>query len=126
MKLRLLLCLPILWFAGVVHALEKLPYDEAAFARAQAEGKVTVLMFHTSWCPICLMQERTLDSLKGDQAYEKVRVYVADFMRERALSEKHKVTAFSTLIVFRGSEEKARSTGESRIEQIRALLGKAL
>jgi len=126
MILRPLLCLPLLLFVGVLHALEKLPYDEAAFARTQTEGKVSVLLFHTAWCPVCIMQERSLESLKGEKAYEQVRVFVADFLRERALREKHNVGSFATLVVFRGNEEKARVTGESRVEQIRSLLGRAL
>jgi len=106
-------------------ALEVVPYDATAFAQAQAAGKVTALQFHSGWCPICVMQERGVVSLKDDKVLDQVVVFRADFMKEDALRKRFHVDSFSTLVLFRGTEEKARTTGDFRPEQLKPFFAKA-
>lgn len=113
--------------AGVpARALDIVPYQAEAFARAQAAGKVTALQFHTGWCPICVMQERGLKALQADRELEQVTVFQADFMKEEGLRQRFGVTSFSTLVIFRGEAERARTTGDIRAEQLKSLFVKAL
>lgn len=107
-------------------ALDIVPYQAELFAAARAAGKITVIQFHSGWCPICVMQERGVRALKDDKAFDQVTVYQADFFKEEALRKQFNVTSFSTLVIFRGGEERARTTGDSRPEQLRPLFAKAL
>jgi thiol-disulfide isomerase/thioredoxin len=107
-------------------ALDIVPYQAEPFAAARAAGKITVIQFHSGWCPICVMQERGVRALKDDKAFDQVTVYQADFFKEEALRKQFNVTSFSTLVIFRGGEERARTTGDSRPEQLRPLFAKAL
>lgn len=118
--------LAALLFALPVLALDIVPYQAEQFAQARAAGKVTAIQFHSGWCPICVMQERGVRALHDDKAFAQVTVYQADFFKEEALRKQFNVTSFSTLVVFKGEEERARTTGDSRPEQLRPLFAKAL
>ena len=123
LRLLLLCCLS---FIGTAHALDIVPYQEAAFSRARAAGQVTVLQFHSGWCPVCVMQERGVKALADDKALEQVVVFQADFFKEEALRKRFNVNSFSTLVFFKGDMERARTTGDFRPEQLRQFFAKAL
>lgn len=107
-------------------ALDVLPYQADAFARARSEGKVTAVQFHSGWCPVCVMQERGVKALMNDKSLSEVIVFQADYFKEEALRKRFDVSSFSTLVVFRGELERARTTGDFRAEQLKQLFAKAL
>lgn len=107
-------------------ALDVVPYDADGFARARGEGRVTAIQFHSGWCPICVMQERGVKALQDDRSLARVTVFQADYFKEEALRKRYNVASFSTLVVFRGEQERARTTGDFRAEQLRQLFAKAL
>ncbi len=113
-------------FSRAALALDILPYDAGSFAQAQAAGHITVLEFHSGWCPICVLQERSIRDIKGTGSSERITVFAADFLKEAELRQRYNVTTFATLVVFRGTEEKARATGEFQPEKLRLLFDKAL
>ena len=127
--MKLLTGLPLL-LAGLAalpaSALEIVPFDADRFACAQSEGRVSVVQFHSGWCPTCVMQERGVKSLKDDKALDRVTVFQADYFKEEALRKRFNVTSFSTLVVFRGEQERARTTGDFRSEQLKQLFARAL
>lgn len=107
-------------------ALDIVPYEATGFARAQHEGGITAIQFHSGWCPVCVMQERGVKSLKDDKSLDRVTVFQADYFREEALRKRFNVSSFSTLVVFRGDQERARTTGDFRAEQLKRLFARAL
>lgn len=107
-------------------ALDIVPYEAADFARARGAGKVTAVQFHSGWCPICVMQERGLKSLRDDKSLDQVTVFQADYFKEEALRKRFNVSSFSTLVVFRGALERARTTGDFQPEQLKQLFAGAL
>lgn len=107
-------------------ALDVVPYQAAGFAQARAAGKVVAVQFHSGWCPICVMQARGVESLKSDKDLDRVIVFQADFAREEELRQRLNVHAFSTLVIFRGEEERARTTGDFQPEKLKQLFAKAL
>ena len=107
-------------------ALDIVPYQADDFARARRAGKVTAVQFHSGWCPICVMQERGLKSLKDDKSLDQVTVFQADYFKEEALRKRFNVSSFSTLVVFRGALERARTTGDFQPEQLKQLFAGAL
>lgn len=124
------ICKPfVLWalylLSSLAQALTVAPYTPDALAKAQAQGAPVALHFHADWCPTCLAQDKVLDSLKSNSALNLL-VLSVDYDKESALKRKLKVRAQSTFIVYRGSLEVARQTGETSAEGIGTLLRKAL
>lgn len=107
-------------------ALDIVPYHADSFARARSEGKVTAIQFHSGWCPTCVMQERGLKTLKDDKSLDRVTVFQADYFKEEALRKRFNVSIFSTLVVFRGEQERARTSGDFQPEQLKQLFSGAL
>lgn len=126
MRKRWLLLLLAALIASPALALDIVPYKADDFARARKEGKVTALQFHSTWCPICVMQERGLKSLMDDKTYDQVTVFQVDFFAEEAVRKRFNVSTFSTLVVFRGAKERSRATGEFQPEQLKQLFAPAL
>lgn len=118
--------LAALLFSLPVLALDVVPYQADKFAQARAAGKVTAIQFHSGWCPVCVMQERGVRSLQEDKDLAQVTVFQADFSKEEALRKQFNVTSFSTLVIFNGNMERARTTGDFRPEQLKVLFAKAL
>ena len=118
--------LATLLFSLPTLALDIVPYQAEPFAQARAAGKVTAIQFHSGWCPVCVMQERGLKAMKDDQTLDRVTVFQADFFKEEALRKRFNVTTFSTLVIFKGETEAARTTADSRPEQLKPLFAKAL
>ncbi len=123
---RLSFLLVILLSALPAFALDVVPYDADVFARARGEGRVTAIQFHSGWCPVCVMQERGVKALQDDKSLANVTVFQADYFKEEALRKRFNVASFSTLVVFRGEQERARTTGDFRAEQLKQLFAKAL
>ena len=114
-----LLCAATAW-AG------ELPYDKAALDRAIADGKPAIVAFHADWCPVCKAQKPVVQSLLGEPNLKDVTLFVADYDKERDLKKALRVTQQSTFVVFKGGKEVARSTGQTKKEDLAALFGKAL
>jgi len=115
-----------LLFFGTAQALESVPYSPEAVSKAQAEGKPLALHFHAPWCGTCVSQEKVFDRLKTDPGLAGLTLYVVDYDSNRPLRRQLKVRSQSTIIVYQGSKEVARSGGETQLEKIRSLLTTAL
>ena len=120
------LALSLLGMTGVAHALDILPFDGAALSSLQGAGKPVAVHFHADWCPTCVNQSRALEQLKAGGDLKGMTVLVADYDKERELRRQHKVRSQSVLVVFKGTAEVARSAGETKPEQLRQALAKAL
>lgn len=101
-------------------------FDAAGFKAAQAAGKPVLVAVHADWCPVCAKQKPILSGLRADPAFKDMAVFTVDFDAEKELVRSFGVQKQSTLIVFHGSTERARSTGETDAAAIRALLAKGL
>ena len=100
------------------------PYEAKAFQAAQAANKPIVLHITAPWCPTCKQQHPVVQGLEKEQP--GLVVYDIDFDSKKDLLKQFGVRSQSTLIVFKGAGELARSTGETDPAKIRALIGKAL
>lgn len=123
--LRSLFAAALLTAAGWSQALELKPFTAEALAAAQQAGQPVAVHFHAEWCPTCKLQEKSLHQLKAESGLD-MTVLVADYDKEKDLKRQHKVRSQSVLIVFKGSTEVARSAGETKPEQLRQALAKAL
>lgn len=101
-------------------------YERAAFERALAQGRATVVAFVTDWCNTCTVQQPILAQLLEEPRFRHLTVFIADFDKDVELKKRLRVPQQSTLLVFKNGREVARGTGQTRKEDLAALLSKAL
>ncbi len=121
LAMRLLFGLAVVLASGLaVYAAQ--PYDEASFKEAQAAGKTVLINVTASWCPTCKKQEPTIKAVEKERP--SLVVYDVDFDTAKDVLQKLQVRAQSTLIVYKGPKEVARSTAETDPGHLRALIAK--
>lgn len=113
-------------WAGAGQAAESAAYDQKAFEAAQAAGRPILMQISAPWCPICRAQKPILAALSADPRFKTLAVFTIDFDTQRELVRRFGAQMQSTLIVYRGGTEVARSVGETQPEWIEQLLEKAL
>lgn len=111
--------------ATLAQALDVKPYTADALAAAQGAGKPVAVHFHADWCPTCIQQEKVIAQLQAESGLD-VTVLVADYDKEKDLRRAMKVRSQSTLVVFRGKDEKARLAGDTDVGKWRTALKAAL
>lgn len=97
-------------------------FEAGAFQRAQAAGKTILVDVAASWCPVCQKQRPIVQSIEKERP--TLVVFEVDFDTAKDVLKRFRVQYQSTLIVFKGSKEVGRSTGETDPAQIRALIAK--
>jgi thioredoxin 1 len=97
--------------AAAASAGEVLPYSAEAFASAQASDAPIVVHVTAEWCPTCHVQRPIVRSLAEDQEHPDLLVFEIDFDGDKEVLRQFGVRSQSTLIAFRGTEERARSIG---------------
>lgn len=112
--------------ASLASAADKAPFDQAAFAAAQAAGKPILLEVTAPWCPTCKAQAPILSRLKGEPRFKDLVNFNIDFDTQKDLLKTFNVRMQSTLIVFKGKQETGRSTGDTNPASIEALVAKAI
>jgi thioredoxin len=101
------------------------PFDAQVFAAAQAAAKPILVQIDASWCPICAKQRPVLTELERTPEFSELVVLNVDFDSQKDLVRHFGANMQSTLIVFHGTVEKGRSTGETDPARIKALLEKS-
>jgi thioredoxin 1 len=104
----------------------ELPFNQAQFDAARSAGKPVAVVFHADWCPTCRAQAPVLQQLSESPALRSLTLYVANFDTEKALKKSLGVTQQSTIVVFKGGKEAARSTGDTQRDRLDALLKQAI
>ncbi|MEO9191013.1 MAG: thioredoxin domain-containing protein [Acetobacteraceae bacterium] len=112
-------------FAALAVSAE-LPFNQAQFDAARNSGKPVAVVFHADWCPTCRAQAPVLKQLLQTPQFQPLTLYVADFDTEKALKKSLAVTQQSTIVVFKGGKEIARSTGDTQQDSLAALLRRSI
>jgi thioredoxin 1 len=118
-KTLALLTLTLSAWMTPAHALETAPYTPQALQAKQQAGEVVGLHFHAKWCPTCLVQEKVFNTFKGDATVPGT-LLVVDYDQERELKRELGVRSQSTLIIYKGKEQKHRSGGVTEAAALRA------
>jgi thioredoxin 1 len=116
----------LLGASSLAQALDIKPFSAQALADAQKADQPVAVHFHAGWCPTCRKQATALEGLKSDKSLDAVTVLVADYDAERDLRSTMKVRTQSTIVVFKGAEERARLAGEADGAKLAVALRKAL
>jgi thioredoxin len=100
------------------------PFDAKAFQRMQAAGKTTLIHVGASWCATCRRQQPIIHQI--EQEVPELVVYEVDFDTAKDVLKRLGVRYQTTLIVFRGETEIARSVGGTSPSGMRALVATGL
>jgi thioredoxin 1 len=112
-------------FATASSAVE-IPFNQVQFDSMLAAGKPAAVVFHADWCPTCRAQAPLLKELTQTPELKDLTLFVANFDTEKALRRSLEVTKQSTVVVFKGGKESARSTGDTREAGLAELLRHAI
>ena len=107
-------------------AADAMPFDQTAFAAAQAAGKPILVHVTAPWCTTCKAQAPILSRLLSEPRFKQLVTFDIDFDTQKALLSRFQVRMQSTMIVFKGEQETGRSTGDTDPGSIEALLTKAI
>lgn len=95
-------------------------YSAGEFQGLQSQGKTIVADVHADWCPTCRAQQPTLEALRTDPRLRNVVFVRVDFDRDTDFLRRFRIPRQSTIVVFKGNRETARSVAETRPAQLRA------
>ncbi len=107
-------------------AAEANPYTDEAFDAAQAEQRPVLIDVYATWCPTCRRQAQILAGLLEEAEFEELLVLKVDWDAQKEIAQRFGAPRQSTLIAFRGTEERGRSVADTRKESIRELLLEAV
>lgn len=119
---RLFAGVTLFFVATLPFASSQQPFEAKAFKAAADAGRPILIEVHADWCPTCRAQLPILDKLSGDPAYRNIARFRVDFDKQKDVVKQFQARMQSTLILFKGSTEVARSVGETDEGRIRALL----
>ncbi|WP_239019582.1 thioredoxin family protein [Sphingomonas suaedae] len=98
------------------------PFDQKAFAAAQAAGKPILVEVHAPWCPICRAQGKAIAKLTANGAHKDLVIFRIDYDTQKPLWQRFGAQKQSTLIAFRGKRETDRVSYQSDERRIAVLL----
>ena len=107
-------------------AASQQPFDAGAFQAAQESGKRILIEIHADWCPTCKAQRPILDKLSAEPGFSNIARFRIDFDTQKDIVKRFGAKMQSTLVLFKGKTEVARSIGETSEDKIRAMLNKAI
>lgn len=101
------------------------PFDAASFEAAQRDAKPILIEITAPWCSVCRAQKPLIEGLAANPDYEGLTVLAVDFDNQKDVVRALGARAQSTLIMFRGEQETARSVGDTNPERIERLVASA-
>ena len=101
-------------------------FTNEAFAAAQKDGKRVLVDVWASWCPTCKAQGPILKGLLEAPENKDVVMLRVNFDTQLDVLKAFKVQSQSTLIMFKGTKETARSVGDTDPGSIAKLVGSAV
>lgn len=101
-------------------------YTPQAFAAAQASGDPVVVDVFAPWCPTCRAQAPILDELRQDARLADATFIKVNFDKNKAFLRAHRIPRQSTILVFKGKTEVARSIAETNRTRLRSVVLNAI
>ncbi len=102
------------------------PFEQAIFEEALAEGRPVLVDVWASWCPTCRRQGRVLSTLLAEERYTGVLWLKVDFDDQKEVVRAFQAPRQSVLIMYAAGAERARSVADTNAQRIRALVDTGL
>jgi thioredoxin 1 len=102
------------------------PFTQAAFDQDQAAGDPILVAIHAKWCPTCAAQKPIIQEIAAEGATKNLRVLLVDFDTQKDIVRELGATMQSTIVVFHGKQEMARTVGDTDVDSIRATVRRTL
>ena len=97
-------------------------FNDAEFMMAQKKGKTIVVDVYADWCPTCRAQAPILEELRQERQSGDVVFVKVNFDDEKGFLRAHRIPRQSTVLVFKGMDEVARSIAETDRNRLRAVV----
>ena len=108
-----------------VNAIEgSVPYEASLFNKAQAENKMIVVDVYKDGCGTCARQKPALNEARTQ--YPDAEFFRVDFASDKDAVKRFKAIKQSTIIVFKGNQEKGRVLGETNKEKILTMISQGV
>lgn len=110
--------------SGTTQAAEVRPFDRAAFAAAQAQGRPILVDVKAWWCPVCASQAVTIKKAIAEPRYGPLAIFEIDYDAQKSEWRSFAVHKQGTLIAFHGAREVGRLefiTDKAKINDLLAL-----
>lgn len=101
-------------------------YNQATFDQLQQQNKPVLVLVHADWCTTCKAQVQVLNELLPQPGFNQITVVRVDYDKQKEVMKQFGVRERSTLILFKGKKEIARSTAETSKEAISSFLHQVL
>lgn len=105
--------------------LRKEPFSPERFAALQAAGELVLVDIFATWCPVCAEQQKVLSAYIDAHPDVRLHILEVDFDRHKDWVRQFRAPRQSTLILFRGKEQRWYSVAETKREVIFAALNDA-
>ncbi|MCX7324281.1 MAG: thioredoxin family protein [Hyphomicrobiales bacterium] len=123
--MKLFLAAPIaILMAAPAMAGEFKPYNKAEFDKLIATGQSVLVHVQADWCPTCKRQLKVLGPMLNDPANARITAVTVNFDTETAFKQANRIGGQSTLIIYKGGKEVARSVGATDATAIGNLIAK--
>jgi thioredoxin 1 len=114
MKQFILALVLVLPFTLPAMAVEKEPFTPDRFAALQKSGALILIDVHASWCSTCAKQQAILDRFAEKHPEVSLHVLQVDFDKQKEAVRNFKAPRQSTLLLYRGGEQRWFSVAETR------------
>lgn len=94
-------------------------YSPETFAEARERHAAVLVDVHADWCPTCRAQKPILDELRAEPELGNVAFIMVSFDDDKEFLQAYRVARQSTIIMFKGTQEVARSVAETDRERLR-------
>jgi thioredoxin 1 len=110
---------------GMALAADQQPFDAKAFEEAQAAEMPILVHVTAPWCGTCQIQKPIVSDLAQRPDFADMVIFNVDFDTQPDVLRALKVQYQSTMITFKGSDEKFRIVGSTDPATIENILRKA-
>jgi len=101
------------------------PFTAARFEALQADNALILVDVAATWCPTCKAQKAVIDAFRQQHPELGLHVLTVDFDAQKEWVKHFKAPRQSTLLVYKGSEQRWFAVAETREDVIAAALRQA-
>jgi thioredoxin 1 len=103
-----------------------LPFEAAAFKAAQSAGKTVIIEITAKWCAECQLQRPIVAKLLERPEFSDLTMFDADYDANKKELLEINALQLTTLILYRGGKEVARSSGATSPQAVETFFRQAL